>query len=114
MDLWWTPPTAEAWPITVECHSCDYIAPEQDLTRLTRMVEHEQAVKRTGRAGRSARISDEWLTGEEVEQEFGISRTTFWRWRKSWVIREARFSKRMPVRFNRQDVLVAARGSEHG
>lgn len=46
MDLWWTPPTAEAWPITVECHSCDYIAPEQDLTRLTRMVDHEHSVRK--------------------------------------------------------------------
>lgn len=109
MDLWWTPPTAVGWPITVECHTCDYIAPEQDLTRLTRMVDHELSMKRKSNVGRTTRISDEWLTGDEVEQQFGISRTTFWRWRKSHVIREARFSKRMPVRFNREDILVVAR-----
>ena len=49
MDLWWTPPTAVGWPITVECHTCDYVAPEQDLTRLTRMVDHEHQARKTKR-----------------------------------------------------------------
>jgi len=41
-DLWWTPPNGVGWPITVECHHCGYVAPEEDLTRLARMVEFEQ------------------------------------------------------------------------
>lgn len=51
MDLWWTPPNGVGWPITVECHSCGYVAPEEDLTRLTHLVEFEQSKrKRKARA----------------------------------------------------------------
>lgn len=50
MDLWWTPPNGVGWPITVECHTCGYVAPEEDLTRLTRMVEWEQQSRRKAKA----------------------------------------------------------------
>ncbi|MFB9777446.1 hypothetical protein [Brevibacterium otitidis] len=42
MDMWWTPPPDVGWPITVECRTCGYVAPESDLRRLTRLVEFEQ------------------------------------------------------------------------
>lgn len=46
MDMWWTPPPDEGWPVTVECHSCGYVAPESDLHRLTKLVEFEQTQRK--------------------------------------------------------------------
>lgn len=45
IDVWYTPPSDEGWPITIRCHSCDYVAPEEDLIRLARLVEYEQNSK---------------------------------------------------------------------
>lgn len=107
MDLWWTPPNGVGWPITVECHSCGYVAPEQDLRRLTHLVEYEQSKRKQKPQPRS--LVKDWLTAEQVYSEFEISRTTLWRWRQRYVIREAHFTKRHPVMYNRGDLLIAAR-----
>ncbi|WP_309132652.1 hypothetical protein [Brevibacterium sp.] len=48
MDMWFTPPNGEGWPITVECHSCGYVAPEQDLVRFARAIEMMNAGSRVG------------------------------------------------------------------
>lgn len=52
MDLWWTPPNGVGWPITVECHSCGYVAPEEDLVRLTKLVEFEQSQRRKAKGAK--------------------------------------------------------------
>lgn len=55
LDMWWTPPPQVGWPVTVECHSCGYVAPESDLHRLTRLVEFEhQSRKKAKRSKKKA------------------------------------------------------------
>ena len=109
MDLWWTPPNGVGWPVTVECHSCDYVAPESDLKRWTAAIELErEKQKAPTNTGRGPRMRD-WLTVEQALSEFDISRTTLWRWRTNYLIREARFSKRLPIMVNRSDLLEVKR-----
>lgn len=46
MDMWRTPPSAECWPVVVECHSCGYVAPEEDLTRIAKLAEFDASQRR--------------------------------------------------------------------
>lgn len=109
MDLWWTPPNGVGWPITVECHSCDYVAPESDLKRWTAAIEMEQEKRKVPDKQASGPRMRDWVTADQAQAEFDISRTTMWRWRTKYLIREAHFNKRLPVMYNRSDLLEAAR-----
>ena len=104
-DLWWVPPQDERWPVTVECRSCGYVAPEEDLVRLTKLVEfHHQERKASQRV-----LSHGWITVEQACAEFGISRATLWRWRGKYDIREAKLSPHMPLMLSRDDLLIVER-----
>lgn len=111
-DMWWTPPNGEGWPITVECHSCDYVAPEADLKRWAAAIEMEQEKRKTPSQRKTGPTLHDWLTAEQAQAELDISRTTLWRWRTKYLIREVHFNKRLPVMFNRSDLLEAARQSQ--
>lgn len=79
MDLWWTPPNGVGWPITVECHSCDYVAPESDLKRWTAAIEMEQERRKTA-SPQTAGPTKKWVTYTEAAAITGRAPRTIRRW----------------------------------
>ena len=56
MDVWWTPPNGVGWPSTIECGSCDFVAPESDL------IEWVHAIELAG----GAEPKKKWVTYSEA------------------------------------------------
>lgn len=72
MDVWWTPPNGVGWPHTIECHSCDFVAPESDLAEWTTAIEL---------AG-GAEPKKKWVTYTEAAVITGRAPRTIRRWVK--------------------------------